>query len=88
MTRKLSFRFAPAFIAPALLAVAAAPVSAKVSVDPDRIVKDVKTLASDTFEGRAPGTTGEERTIGYLIARMQDTGLEPAGPVSCMRAIR
>ena len=80
MTRKLSFRFAPAFIAPALLAVAAAPVSAKVSVDPDRIVEDVKTLASDTFEGRAPGTTGEERTIGYLIARMQDTGLEPAGP--------
>ncbi len=23
---------------------------------------------------------GEERTIGYLIARMQETGLEPGGP--------
>ncbi|WP_067732312.1 M28 family metallopeptidase [Novosphingobium naphthalenivorans] len=64
----------------ALLASISQPTLAQVSVDPGRIVEDVKTLASDTFEGRAPGTAGEERTIGYLIARMQDTGLEPAGP--------
>ncbi|MET1754919.1 M28 family metallopeptidase [Novosphingobium sp. RD2P27] len=56
------------------------PAHAKVSVEPERIVQDVKTLASDAFEGRAPGTKGEERTIGYLIARMQDVGLEPGGP--------
>ncbi|MCJ2188779.1 M28 family metallopeptidase [Novosphingobium beihaiensis] len=67
-------------LATALGAATAQPALAKVSVDADRIVEDVKTLASDTFEGRAPGTVGEERTIGYLIARMQDTGLEPAGP--------
>ncbi|MCT2399844.1 M28 family metallopeptidase [Novosphingobium mangrovi (ex Huang et al. 2023)] len=70
----------PTALAAALLFICSSPVLAKVSVDPDRIVADVKTLASDTFEGRAPGTVGEERTIGYIIARMQDTGLEPAGP--------
>ncbi|MEW9855861.1 M28 family metallopeptidase [Novosphingobium sp. M1R2S20] len=64
----------------AVLATAAPSAHAKVTVDPERIVRDVKTLASDAFEGRAPGTKGEERTIGYLIARMQDVGLEPGGP--------
>ncbi|MXP24587.1 M20/M25/M40 family metallo-hydrolase [Altererythrobacter indicus] len=58
----------------------AQPAFADISVDTDRIEQTVKTLASDTFEGRAPGTTGEDRTIGYLIARFQDLGLEPAGP--------
>ncbi len=45
-----------------------------------RITQTVRTLASDTFEGRAPGTAGEERTIGYLIARFEQLGLQPAGP--------
>ncbi len=63
-------------------AFAAAPGSAAgdMPIDATRIARDVTTMASDTFEGRAPGTVGDERTIGYLIARMQDTGLEPAGP--------
>ncbi|TCM22253.1 Zn-dependent M28 family amino/carboxypeptidase [Novosphingobium sp. PhB165] len=64
----------------ALLAAASHPALAKEAIDPARIVADVKTLSSDTFEGRAPGTVGEERTIGYLIARFQDLGLQPAGP--------
>jgi Zn-dependent M28 family amino/carboxypeptidase len=64
----------------ALLATASHSAIAKEAIDADRMVADVKTLASDTFEGRAPGTVGEERTIGYLIARFQDIGLQPAGP--------
>ena len=28
---------------------------------------------------RAPGTVGEERTVGYLIGRFQALGLEPGG---------
>ena len=70
----------PPVLAAALLAASSHPALAKVSVDADRIAADVKTLASDTFEGRAPGTAGEDRTIGYLIARFQDLGLQPAGP--------
>ncbi|MBT0666919.1 M20/M25/M40 family metallo-hydrolase [Novosphingobium profundi] len=58
----------------------ASATSAPLALDTKRIARDVTTMASDTFEGRAPGTAGDERTIGYLIARMQDEGLEPAGP--------
>ena len=67
----------------ALLAVSTAiplaPVAAQMKTDAARIEQSVRTLASDTFEGRAPGTRGEDRTLGYLIARFQSLGLEPAG---------
>jgi hypothetical protein len=35
-------------------------------IDPERISQTVKVLASDEFEGRAPGTPGETRTIEWL----------------------
>ncbi|WP_017669773.1 M20/M25/M40 family metallo-hydrolase [Blastomonas sp. AAP53] len=69
-----------------LLAAASAALSfpafaqTPISVDPDQLTQTVRTLASDTFEGRAPGTRGEDRTLGYLIARFEALGLEPAGP--------
>ncbi len=77
------------FIASALAVTAAwtsAPAKAKapaqlpVTVSPERITRDVQTLASDAFEGRAPGTQGEERTIAYLVSRLKEIGLEPGGP--------
>ncbi len=34
-------------------------------------------LASDEFEGREPGTRGEERTVAYLIEQMRAAGLQP-----------
>src|SRR5688500_13879560 len=37
----------------------------------------VKTLASDEFEGRAPGSAGEEKTVEYLRAQFQRMGLQP-----------
>jgi len=60
-------------------AIPLAPALAQMKTDPARIEQSVRTLASDTFEGRAPGTRGEDRTLGYLIARFQSLGLEPAG---------
>lgn len=45
----------------------------------DRITQTVKTMTLDQFEGRAPGTAGEDRTIGYLIGRFEALGLEPGG---------
>ncbi|MBM0171141.1 M28 family metallopeptidase [Altererythrobacter sp. C41] len=48
-------------------------------IDADKLEQTVRTLSSDQFEGRAPGTVGEERTIGYLIGRLQALGLEPGG---------
>src|SRR5690606_37592708 len=36
-----------------------------------------RTLASDEFEGRGPGSVGEERTVEYIRAQMQRIGLQP-----------
>src|SRR5690606_10510534 len=48
-------------IAVALLAAALRPASAAVTVEPTRLAQTVRTLASDIFQGRAPGTAGEDR---------------------------
>ena len=41
-------------------------------------LREVTTrLASDEFEGRSPGTIGEERTIAYLIEQFRAAGLQP-----------
>ncbi len=61
------------------VAFAHEPATSSTTLDPDRLTDTVRTLASDQFEGRAPGTVGEERTIGYLIGRLQGLGLEPGG---------
>lgn len=37
----------------------------------------VKNLASDEFEGRAPGSKGEELTVNYIRDQMQRIGLQP-----------
>ncbi|MCD7097792.1 M28 family metallopeptidase [Stenotrophomonas sp. MMGLT7] len=37
----------------------------------------VKTLSSDAFEGRGPGTPGEDRTVEYIRDQMQRIGLQP-----------
>jgi Zn-dependent M28 family amino/carboxypeptidase len=34
-------------------------------------------LSSDEFEGRMPGTAGEEKTVAYLIEQFERVGLEP-----------
>ncbi len=39
----------------------------------------VRKLASDSFEGRAPGTPGEAKTVAYLIDRFRALGLQPGG---------
>lgn len=41
-------------------------------------VKDVtRELSLDSYEGRAPGSVGEEKTVAYLIAKFKAAGLEP-----------
>ena len=37
----------------------------------------VKTLASDEFEGRGPGTVGEDKTVDYIKAQFERLGLKP-----------
>ncbi|GAB3510887.1 M28 family metallopeptidase [Pseudoxanthomonas daejeonensis] len=61
-------------------AAATAPASThafKSTIEADDFAEMVKTLASDEFEGRGPGSVGEERTIEYIRAQMQRIGLQP-----------
>ena len=53
--------------------------SLRASIDADRLMAHVKQLASDEFEGRAPGTNGEVRTLDYIIGQMAAAGVEPGG---------
>ena len=68
-----SLKLLPALLP--LCAVAAAPPH----VDTQRMSEITRVLASDEFQGRAPGTAGEAKTIPYLIAQFKAAGLEPAG---------
>ena len=36
-----------------------------------------KELSSDAYEGRAPGTEGEEKTVAYIIKKYEEAGLTP-----------
>jgi len=45
----------------------------------DNVAAHLRTLSSDAFEGRAPATAGEDRTVAYLIEQFRKAGLQPAG---------
>ena len=46
----------------------------------EKILSHIKVLASDEFEGRAPGTKGEALSVNYLIDQCKKLGLEPGNP--------
>ena len=50
------------------------------SISSDGVLQHIRVLASDEFEGRAPGTTGEEKSISYLTDRFKALGLKPGNP--------
>jgi Zn-dependent M28 family amino/carboxypeptidase len=49
-------------------------------ISKDRLLESIKMLASDEFEGRAPASRGEERTIKYLEEQFRQMGLGPGNP--------
>ena len=73
----------PLWIAgPSALALSApppAPSTASGPIDPGRMSETARVLGGDAFEGRAPGTPGEARTVAWLIARFTAMGLTPGG---------
>ncbi len=48
-------------------------------IDPQRLSDAVRVLASDEFEGRAPGTAGETKTVEWLSTRFRELGLQFGG---------
>lgn len=61
----------------ALLAAQPAPQAAAPAIAADALVRHVKVLASDDFEGRAPGTRGEDKTVAYIADQFAKAGLKP-----------
>ena len=55
-------------------------IAAQESITGDLLHQHISTLASDDFEGRFPGTIGEEKTIEYLTQIYQSLGLQPGNP--------
>jgi Zn-dependent M28 family amino/carboxypeptidase len=63
-----------------LLAVETIPISKLPPIDAAAVLAHVKVLASNEFEGRAPGTAGEEKTVAYLTEEFRKLKLEPGNP--------
>jgi Zn-dependent M28 family amino/carboxypeptidase len=53
------------------------PIGQLPSIDIAAVLAHTKALASDEFEGRAPGTAGEDRTVGFLVDQFKKAGLKP-----------
>jgi len=45
----------------------------------EALMRHVQVLASDDFEGRAPATAGEDKTIAYLVEEFRKAGVQPGG---------
>jgi len=49
-------------------------------ISPVELKRHVERLASDEFDGRAPGTHGEELTVNYLVRELKRIGVKPGNP--------
>ncbi|MCK0128202.1 M20/M25/M40 family metallo-hydrolase [Erythrobacter sp. F6033] len=54
--------------------IASVPAEERSAIE-QRLTRDIAILASDEFEGRKPGTLGEERTVAFITEEMQKAGL-------------
>ena len=50
------------------------------AITPDGMLAHIKVLSSDEFEGRAPGTKGEELSVNYITDQFKRIGLKPGNP--------
>jgi Zn-dependent M28 family amino/carboxypeptidase len=54
--------------------------AARSSIQANDILQHIRVLSSDEFEGRAPGSKGEELTVKYLEEQFSRIGLAPGNP--------
>jgi Zn-dependent M28 family amino/carboxypeptidase len=50
------------------------------NIDQNRVLDHIKALSSDEYEGRLPGTKGEDLTVKYISDQYKAVGLEPGNP--------
>ena len=56
------------------------PPGVAAGISADTLLAATTTLASDEYEGRAPGSEGEEKTVAFLTERFSALGLTPGNP--------
>jgi Zn-dependent M28 family amino/carboxypeptidase len=73
----------------ALLAACTAHRVPPPSTDIDEAVvrNDLRVLASDDYEGRRPGTAGEDKTVSFLTAQFKKLGLKPGNGDSYVQQV-
>jgi Zn-dependent M28 family amino/carboxypeptidase len=81
-----------AFLALPSIAVSCAPpaqhtaplpesgAAAAAVIDGERLLANISVLASDEFEGRSPGSRGEDLTVAFLIDAFASAGLAAGNP--------
>jgi Zn-dependent M28 family amino/carboxypeptidase len=74
----ISFALATSLFAADELALRLQP--ALEAITPDGLLAHIKVLASDEYEGRAPGTKGEELSVKYISDQFKQIGLKPGNP--------
>ncbi len=74
----MKFKLLPAVLLGAVASALAADPQPVISAA--NILAHTKVLSSDEFEGRAPGSAGEEKTVAYLVTELQKLGLSPGNP--------
>jgi len=63
------------------------PEDALTTITSGGLAAHIQTLASDAFQGRAPSSPGEERTVAYLQAEFEKLGLEPGNGGSWVQEV-
>jgi Zn-dependent M28 family amino/carboxypeptidase len=78
---------APAVAPPAEPTTSASTHAFDPAINGSDFTEHVKLLASDEFEGRAPGSAGEEKTVAYLKAQFERMGLKPGNGDSYFQTV-
>lgn len=82
---KLARWFAAILFSAAALLLAADELAERLqpaleAITSDGLLAHIKVLASDEFEGRAPGTKGEELSVKYINDQFKQISLKPGNP--------
>jgi len=56
------------------------PTQAEDAIDREGLLEHINVLGSDMFEGRAPGTRGEDLSVEYITEQFKKLGLKPGNP--------
>lgn len=50
------------------------------TITEQKLMEPIEVLSSDEFRGRSPGTVGEEKTVNYLVDRLQEFDIQGGMP--------